>query len=70
MPCASQRGQKSVQLTHILGTTAGDAGADAALRREAASAYLALLQKPKLPDILLKVRAYQTALHAVDSTSA
>ena len=32
-----------------------DEAADAELRSQAVASYLALLQKPKLPDILLKV---------------
>jgi len=38
------------------GAGEGDEAADAELRAQAANAYLRLLAKPKLPDILLKVR--------------
>lgn len=38
------------------GAGEGDEAADAELRAQAATAYLRLLAKPKLPDILLKAR--------------
>ena len=38
------------------GAGEGDEAADAELRAQAAAAYLRLLEKPKLPDILLKAR--------------
>lgn len=39
------------------GAGEGDEAADAELRAQAAAAYLRLLEKPKLPNILLKVRS-------------
>ena len=43
------------------GAGEGDEAADAELRAQAANAYLRLLAKPKLPDILLKVRLHAPA---------
>jgi len=45
------------------GAGEGDEAADAELRAQAANAYLRLLAKPKLPDILLKVRLHAGCLH-------
>lgn len=52
------------------GAGEGDEAADAELRAQAAASYLQLLTKPKLPNILLKVKILEIAGQANFSIQA
>lgn len=63
----------AVSLAHGLmrliaeGAGEGDEAADAELRAQAATAYLQLLSKPKLPNILLKVSGAAVGFHGMQN---